>query len=145
MPAAYPPSDLLTACRAAADEAERGTPAPRWPVRLVGGSKETACDDLGLTTEKEALAFLGQLTTADLRPENLGVPLEKTPFGSAVVLVDAYEVNCGGKIAYLAFYKNPLNGVWNIKSLKLNSKSPLTHSPFALLLAKKDSPDDERK
>ena len=133
----YPLDDFLKDC--AATVAQSGAAASTWPVRLVGASQADAAKDLGLPTAREAIAFLAALTPGDFTAENLGAKLEKNPFG-VDVLIDAYCFVCLKKNAYLAFYKNPKTSVWNVKSLKLNSNSPLTHSPFAALLSKKEPP-----
>lgn len=134
---AYPLDDFLKDCAATVAQSEAA--ASTWLVRLVGSASKDAASDLGLPTQREAIAFLAALSPTDFTAENLGAKLEKNPFG-VEVMVDAYCFVCLKKNAYLAFYKNPKTSVWNVKSLKLNSNSPLTHSPFAALLSKKDSP-----
>lgn len=143
MIAAYRVEDFLRSCAAAAREAARGKAASSWQVRLVWGAKEEASRDLGLATERDALSFLGTLEPANLRPESLDMPLELSIFAPTVVKVDAYQLTCIAKIGYLAFLKNPKTGQWNVKSLKLNTRSPLTFSPFAGLLMNRKAPDDK--
>lgn len=144
MAAAYRIEDLLKACVAAAEAHERGEHAPRWPVRLIWEAPQTARDELNLPTEPEALMFLASLSPQDFVPGPLDIELVADAFKGMNVRIDTYTFKTAKTQAYIAFFKNPKNSKWNIKSLKENivhregAEVPaLKHNPFQALLGKK--------
>ena len=48
-------------------------------------------------------------------------------------MVDEYEFHTGKKLGYLAFFFQPVTGLWNIKSFKLNQQPDTRNFAFDVL------------
>jgi hypothetical protein len=94
-------------------------------------AKQDARSFLGLMTETEIIAFVGNNGLRDPQFQDPPQPLESVPH----VMVDAYGFFSGDKWAYIAFYKSPFKEKWLIKSLKPNDRP----NPRVLAKLREDS------
>jgi len=92
-------------------------------------AQENAERDFNLRTKTQLLDFIHNDGLEDSKFINKK-DWESNPNPETPMKVDAYEFRSMFKLGYIAFMKNPKNGIWSIKSFKLSK-----HSNEAMMIA----------
>lgn len=155
MSAAHDWTAFAEACRRDIEAILNGTKRRR-EVHIRNKALDTARDEVGLYTEEAILNFLANIDESNLHDHKLEL-LRKFPNEEILkkllelkVGVDSYCYRAKSGLVYLALWKNPINGMWILKSIKKNLQERIGqayfNNPFFEELGKlKRNVDDENE
>lgn len=130
MPPAYRIAEFVQACQEGA-------------ILIWKEPQENASNDFSLYTSVALMEFIGNNGLEDLcfdrcRALDIWKPPPPAP------MVDSYTFSTGRAKGYLAFFKSPVTGIWNLKSFKRDSRSTGLNLPFKDLgkLLSETKPED---